>query len=84
MSVRVCAPLSLSLCVCVCLCVFLCLDQFAMDEAKRILAKHEREHKRLATALLEYETLTAEEIKAVCKGRTIPSLANKQAKAASS
>lgn len=60
------------------------LLKFAMDEAKRILAKHEREHKRLATALLEYETLTAEEIKAVCKGRTIPSLANKQAKAASS
>jgi cell division protease FtsH len=40
-------------------------------EAKRILTEKAEEHKRLAEALLEYETLTGEEIAQVLKGEKL-------------
>lgn len=48
-----------------------------MKEAKRILTSYEREHKRLASALLEYETLTAAEIRSVVAGNTLEHLIKK-------
>eukprot|EP00730_Choanoeca_flexa_P012667 TRINITY_DN4503_c0_g1_i2.p1 TRINITY_DN4503_c0_g1~~TRINITY_DN4503_c0_g1_i2.p1 ORF type:complete len:724 (+),score=203.51 TRINITY_DN4503_c0_g1_i2:112-2283(+) len=47
------------------------LDE-AMRRAVEILTKHEREHHRLAKALLEHETLTAEQMRMVIKGKTLP------------
>lgn len=38
------------------------------ERAKAILKKHSKEHKALAEALLKYETLDAEDIKAIMKG----------------
>jgi len=40
-------------------------------EAKRILTEKAEEHKRLSEALLEYETLTGEEIAAVIRGEKL-------------
>eukprot|EP00045_Choanoeca_perplexa_P011989 m.129043 g.129043 ORF g.129043 m.129043 type:complete len:766 (+) comp15841_c0_seq4:70-2367(+) len=45
----------------------------AMAQAKDILSKHEKEHHRLAKALLDHETLTADEIRLVIKGKKLPS-----------
>ena len=41
------------------------------EEAKRILTKHKKDWETLAEALMEYETLTGDEIKAVIKGEPI-------------
>lgn len=38
------------------------------DRAKAILKVHAKEHKALAEALLKYETLDAEDIKAIMSG----------------
>lgn len=43
------------------------------DEAKRIIKQHEAELTRIATALMEYETLTAEQIHRVVNGEDISS-----------
>jgi len=40
----------------------------ALEDARMILKRHDREHHRLAEALLEYKTLTQEEILQVIKG----------------
>ena len=45
-----------------------------MDRAHAILSKYEREHHRIAQALLERETLTAEEMRAIVAGKTLPPL----------
>jgi len=45
--------------------------QDAYQNAKKILREHESELHLLAKALLEYETLTAEEIKLVISGKTL-------------
>lgn len=42
------------------------------DRAKAILKTHSKEHKALAEALLKYETLDAEDIKAILAGDKIP------------
>lgn len=44
----------------------------AYNQAKALLSKYEREHHTLAKALLEHETLTAEEMRAVIAGKTLP------------
>ena len=41
------------------------------EEAKKILNKHKKDWETLAVALMEYETLTGDEIKAVIKGEPI-------------
>eukprot|EP00054_Salpingoeca_dolichothecata_P019610 m.122185 g.122185 ORF g.122185 m.122185 type:complete len:808 (-) comp23315_c0_seq2:81-2504(-) len=46
----------------------------AMTQATRVLQKHESVHHRLAEALLEYETLTADEMHAILKGKKLPAL----------
>ena len=43
-----------------------------MGQAKSILSKYEKEHHRLAQALLEHETLTADEMRLVIKGKKLP------------
>eukprot|EP01137_Pigoraptor_chileana_P036277 Opistho-2@31575 len=50
------------------------LVRTAYDNALKILKAHERELHRLATALLDYETLTAEEVHLVLKGMPIDKL----------
>jgi len=47
------------------------LCQDALDKAHELLNRYDCEHHRLADALLEHETLNAEEIKAVVKGNKI-------------
>jgi len=42
------------------------------ERAKNILKTHQREHKMLAEALLKYETLDAEDIKAIMSGKEAP------------
>jgi len=42
------------------------------ERAKTILRTHHREHKMLAEALLKYETLDAEDIKAIMSGKEAP------------
>lgn len=42
------------------------------DRAKTILKAHAKEHKALAEALLKYETLDAEDIKAIMSGEKKP------------
>lgn len=42
--------------------------QTALDSALALLGNHRKEHDRLARALLEYETLTADEMRTVIKG----------------
>jgi len=46
--------------------------------AKGILEKHKTEHTKLTQALLKYETLDAEDVKAVIEGREPPNAAKKQ------
>ncbi|EDQ90630.1 uncharacterized protein MONBRDRAFT_7044 [Monosiga brevicollis MX1] len=46
----------------------------AMAGAVAILTKHEKEHHRLAKALLERETLTADEMRLIIKGKKLPDL----------
>lgn len=41
------------------------------ERARNILQSHSREHTRLAKALLQYETLNAEEVVAVIEGKSI-------------
>jgi len=41
------------------------------ERAKNILKAHSKEHKALAEALLKYETLDAEDIKAILSGDKI-------------
>jgi len=43
----------------------------AEDKARKILSEHMEEMHRLAAALLEYETLTGEEVKKAMRGETI-------------
>lgn len=43
------------------------------DRAKIILKAHAKEHKALAEALLKYETLDAEDIKAIMSGEKMKS-----------
>ncbi|KAK6739712.1 hypothetical protein RB195_008295 [Necator americanus] len=45
--------------------------QDSYQRAKDILSKHKKEHQLLAEALLEYETLSAEEVRQVISGRKI-------------
>ncbi|XP_076379352.1 ATP-dependent zinc metalloprotease YME1L isoform X3 [Megalopta genalis] len=45
------------------------LLQESYDRAKIILKTHSKEHKQLAEALLKYETLDAEDIKAIANGK---------------
>jgi cell division protease FtsH len=45
------------------------LIQQGMDDAREIMTKHRKEWSDLAEALLEYETLTGEEIKGILEGR---------------
>lgn len=40
------------------------------DRAKHILKSHAKEHKALAEALMKYETLDAEDIKAIMADKT--------------
>lgn len=47
------------------------------ERAKNILKLHSKEHKALAEALLKYETLDAEDIKAILAGNKIPDQSNK-------
>jgi ATP-dependent metalloprotease len=41
-------------------------------QARQLLKTHDREHHRLANALIEFETLTAEEMQLVMAGKTLP------------
>ena len=41
------------------------------SDAKKILKKYNNQLKLVAEALLEYETLTGEEIKLICQGKKI-------------
>ncbi len=45
------------------------LVQTGMDEARRIMTDHRDEWEQIAEALLEYETLTGDEIKELLKGK---------------
>ena len=47
------------------------LRQAGYDDAKRILTEKKKEWETLAKALIEYETLTGEEIKDVVAGKKI-------------
>ncbi|XP_065665254.1 ATP-dependent zinc metalloprotease YME1L1 isoform X2 [Hydra vulgaris] len=47
------------------------LIQESYNRAKNILTKYAKEHKRLAEGLLKYETLNAEEINLIIKGKPI-------------
>jgi ATP-dependent Zn proteases len=50
---------------------FVCFQE-SYERAKNILKTHQREHKMLAEALLKYETLDAEDIKAIMAGKETP------------
>lgn len=54
----------------VCLCVFLSF-QDSYERAKSLLKSHAKEHKKLAEALLLYETLDAKEIQLVLEGKAL-------------
>ena len=43
----------------------------AHDEAKKILTEHDADLEKLAKALIEYETLTGDEIKDILAGKEI-------------
>lgn len=45
--------------------------QESYDRAKDILIKHQKEHKRLAETLFEYETLDADEVRMVIEGKPL-------------
>ena len=49
---------------------FLSLKE-SYERARNILHNYSTEHKRLAKALLQYETLNAEEVVAVIQGKSI-------------
>jgi ATP-dependent Zn protease len=49
---------------------FSCLKE-SYERARNILQHYSTEHQRLAKALLQYETLNAEEIAAVVQGKSI-------------
>ena len=51
--------------------MFLILFQDSYERTKSLLSSHAVEHKRLAEALLKYETLTADEIKLVIAGKPL-------------
>ena len=63
------SPLSLSLTFCLFLSLSLLQESF--ERAKAILKLHAREHKALAEALMKYETLDADDIKAILDGRPV-------------
>lgn len=48
------------------------LFQESYERAKLILKNHQKEHKLLAEALLKYETLDADDIKAIMSGKKEP------------
>ncbi|KAK7086991.1 ATP-dependent zinc metalloprotease yme1l1 [Halocaridina rubra] len=48
------------------------LLQESYERAKAILKTHSKEHKALAEALMKYETLDADDIKAILNGRPVP------------
>lgn len=48
------------------------LLQESYERAKAILKAHSKEHKALAEALMKYETLDADDIKAILNGRPVP------------
>lgn len=48
-----------------------CFIQDSYDRAKSILKKYSEEHKKLADALLRYETLDAKEIQMVLEGKPL-------------
>lgn len=45
--------------------------QESYERTKNLLKEHATEHKRLAEALLKYETLTAEEVKLVIANKPL-------------
>lgn len=45
--------------------------QESYERARNILRTHAKEHKALAEALLKYETLDADDIKAILDGRSV-------------
>lgn len=47
------------------------MSQDSYDRAKSLLKKYSNEHKKLADALLTYETLDAKEIKMVLEGKSL-------------
>jgi len=51
--------------------VAMCVEitQESFDRARAILKAHQTEHKQLAQALLKYETLDAEDVRAVIDGK---------------
>lgn len=49
-----------------------CILQESYERAKAILKAHHKEHKMLAEALLKYETLDADDIKAIMSGKRNP------------
>lgn len=50
--------------------------QEALDEARSILKKHKKDLEKLARSLLEYETLTGDEIKDILAGKKIKKVSN--------
>lgn len=48
-----------------------CSVQDSYERAKSLLKSHAKEHKKLAEALLLYETLDAKEIQLVLEGKTL-------------
>lgn len=47
------------------------LFQESYERAKQILKSHSHEHKQLAKALMDFETLDKDEIKTVIEGRKL-------------
>jgi len=54
------------------------LLQESYDRAKMILKIHAKEHKALADALIKYETLDADDVKAILSGQCPPSPMKKE------
>lgn len=54
------------------------LLQGALDEAHTILKEHDTEHRRIAEALLDYETLTADEMRLAIAGKLKHYMTSKQ------
>jgi ATP-dependent Zn protease len=48
--------------------------QEAKERAHAILSRHDKEHHRIAQSLLERETLTAEDMRVLLAGRSLPPL----------
>lgn len=51
--------------------IFFHVVKESYERARGILQNHSTEHERLAKALLQYETLNAEEVVAVIQGKSI-------------